>query len=80
VRGESRFSDHRPVYSIFTAEVQFPSPTHFSGITHSNSAMGVDELPYPTQFSGITPSNSAMGVDELPYPTYPHSYMDINFY
>ncbi|KAK3146550.1 hypothetical protein QOZ80_3BG0267930 [Eleusine coracana subsp. coracana] len=47
VRGESRFSDHRPVYSIFTAEVQIPSQTHFSGITRSNSLMGVDELPYP---------------------------------
>ncbi|KAK3149786.1 hypothetical protein QOZ80_3AG0222770 [Eleusine coracana subsp. coracana] len=47
VRGESRFSDHRPVYSIFTAEVQIPSQTHFSGITRSNSVMGVDELPYP---------------------------------
>ncbi|XP_062212029.1 type IV inositol polyphosphate 5-phosphatase 7-like isoform X1 [Phragmites australis] len=48
VRGESRFSDHRPVYSIFTAEVQIPSQTQFSGITRSSSLMGVDELPYPT--------------------------------
>ncbi|CAL4918245.1 unnamed protein product [Urochloa decumbens] len=48
VRGESRFSDHRPVYSIFTAEVQIPSQTQFNGITRSASLLGVDELPYPT--------------------------------
>ncbi|CAN6309949.1 unnamed protein product [Urochloa humidicola] len=48
VRGESRFSDHRPVYSIFTAEVQIPSQTQFSDITRSASPLGVDELPYPT--------------------------------
>ncbi|CAN6317367.1 unnamed protein product [Urochloa humidicola] len=48
VRGESRFSDHRPVYSIFTAEVQIPSQTQFSDITRSASLLGVDELPYPT--------------------------------
>lgn len=48
VRGESRFSDHRPVYSIFTAEVQIPSQTQFGGITRSASMLGLDELPYPT--------------------------------
>lgn len=51
VRGESRFSDHRPVYSIFTAEVEIPSQSaaHFGGITRSASLLGLDELPpYPT--------------------------------
>ncbi|CAD6206067.1 unnamed protein product [Miscanthus lutarioriparius] len=48
VRGESRFSDHRPVYSIFTAEVQIPSQAQFGGITRSASLLGLDELPYPT--------------------------------
>ena len=48
MRGESRFSDHRPVYSIFTAEVQIPSQSQFSGITRSASLLGVDELRYPT--------------------------------
>uniref|UniRef100_A0A0D9VX49 Inositol polyphosphate-related phosphatase domain-containing protein n=1 Tax=Leersia perrieri TaxID=77586 RepID=A0A0D9VX49_9ORYZ len=46
VRGESRFSDHRPVYSIFTAEVQIPSQTQFSSFGRSTSLMGVDELSY----------------------------------
>ena len=48
VRGESRFSDHRPVYSIFTAEVQIPNQAQFGGITRSASLLGLDELPYPT--------------------------------
>ncbi|ONM07628.1 Type IV inositol polyphosphate 5-phosphatase 7 [Zea mays] len=59
VRGESRFSDHRPVYSIFTAEVEIPSQSaaHFGGITRSASLLGLDELPpyqtYPRSYMDI---------------------------
>jgi hypothetical protein len=57
VRGESRFSDHRPVYSIFTAEVQIPSQTQFCSFARSTSLMGVDELPYPTYPRSYTDIN-----------------------
>ncbi|VAH95944.1 unnamed protein product [Triticum turgidum subsp. durum] len=57
VRGESRFSDHRPVYSIFTAEVKLPSQAQFGSFTRSSSLMGVDELPYPTYPRSYTDIN-----------------------
>ncbi|AQK62402.1 Type IV inositol polyphosphate 5-phosphatase 7 [Zea mays] len=47
VRGESRFSDHRPVYSIFMAEVE--SARHRRrNMGYSSSRIEVEELlPYP---------------------------------
>ncbi|KAM3310294.1 hypothetical protein ACQJBY_031155 [Aegilops geniculata] len=57
VRGESRFSDHRPVYSIFTAEVKLPSQAQFGSFTRSSSLMGVDELAYPTYPRSYTDIN-----------------------
>jgi hypothetical protein len=57
VRGESRFSDHRPVYSIFTAEVKLPSQAQFGSFTRSSSLMGVDELPFPTYPRSYTDIN-----------------------
>ncbi|AQK63949.1 Type IV inositol polyphosphate 5-phosphatase 7 [Zea mays] len=66
VRGESRFSDHRPVYSVFTAEVRIPSQQQAAAQFGGGGG-------------GITRSASLLGLalDELPYP---RSYMDINFY
>lgn len=57
VRGESRFSDHRPVYSIFTAEVKLPSQAQFGSFTRSSSLMGVDELPFPAYPRSYTDIN-----------------------
>ncbi|KAK9083761.1 hypothetical protein Scep_030232 [Stephania cephalantha] len=42
VRGESRFSDHRPVYSIFTAEVE--SISHHRTKRNMSSRIEVEEL------------------------------------
>lgn len=45
VRGESRFSDHRPVYSIFLAEVESVNPSRIKKSTScSNSRVEVEEL------------------------------------
>ncbi|XP_072952543.1 type I inositol polyphosphate 5-phosphatase 4-like [Typha angustifolia] len=49
VRGESRFSDHRPVYSLFTAEVEIFSFTRIrKNMGCPSSRVEVEELlPYP---------------------------------
>ncbi|WOK97107.1 type I inositol polyphosphate 5-phosphatase 4-like [Canna indica] len=45
VRGESRFSDHRPVYSIFTAEVEMINHSQFrKNMGYSSSRVEVEEL------------------------------------
>ncbi|KAK6940784.1 Endonuclease/exonuclease/phosphatase, partial [Dillenia turbinata] len=45
VRGESRFSDHRPVYSIFLAEVEFMNHTRIKrSMSCSSSRIEVEEL------------------------------------
>ena len=48
VRGESRFSDHRPVYSIFLAEVESINHSRFKRrMSCSSSRIEVEELlPY----------------------------------
>ncbi|KAM7485509.1 hypothetical protein LguiA_001518 [Lonicera macranthoides] len=47
VRGESRFSDHRPVYSIFWAEVELVPGRLRKSMSYSSSRIEVDELmPY----------------------------------
>ena len=46
VRGESRFSDHRPVYSIFVAEVEIVRPRR-RNMGYFSSRIEVEELlPY----------------------------------
>lgn len=55
VRGESRFSDHRPVYSIFLAEVESISRSRSKKNLSSclSSRVEVEELlPYSYGFSG----------------------------
>ncbi|RWR88953.1 type IV inositol polyphosphate 5-phosphatase 7-like protein [Cinnamomum micranthum f. kanehirae] len=45
VRGESRFSDHRPVYSIFTAEVELINRSRIKkSMSCSSSRIEVEEL------------------------------------
>ncbi|XP_039146430.1 type IV inositol polyphosphate 5-phosphatase 7-like isoform X1 [Dioscorea cayenensis subsp. rotundata] len=47
VRGESRFSDHRPVYSIFTAEVELINPSRIDNMSCSSSRVEIEDfLPY----------------------------------
>ncbi|XWS13677.1 hypothetical protein CRYUN_Cryun36dG0058900 [Craigia yunnanensis] len=47
VRGESRFSDHRPVYGIFWAEVESSHGQLKKSMSYSNSRIEVEELlPY----------------------------------
>lgn len=47
VRGESRFSDHRPVYGIFWAEVESSQSRLRKSMSCSDSRIEVEELlPY----------------------------------
>ncbi|WOL08909.1 hypothetical protein Cni_G17662 [Canna indica] len=55
VRGESRFSDHRPVYSIFTAEVEMINHSRIKkNMGYSSSRVEVEELlPYSHGYTGL---------------------------
>ncbi|GMP90956.1 hypothetical protein CsSME_00041862 [Camellia sinensis var. sinensis] len=55
VRGESRFSDHRPVYSIFLAEVESINRSRTKkGISCSSSRIEVEELlPQSLGYNGL---------------------------
>ncbi|XP_019706637.1 type IV inositol polyphosphate 5-phosphatase 7 [Elaeis guineensis] len=55
VRGESRFSDHRPVYSIFSAEVEIISHSRsWKNLGCSSSRIEVEELlPYPHGYTDL---------------------------
>ncbi|CAI9107789.1 OLC1v1007233C4 [Oldenlandia corymbosa var. corymbosa] len=55
VRGESRFSDHRPVYSIFLAEVESISRSRVKkSMSCASSRIEVEELlPYSHGYSGL---------------------------
>ncbi|KAG5554661.1 hypothetical protein RHGRI_012273 [Rhododendron griersonianum] len=47
VRGESKFSDHRPVYSVFWAEVESPQGRSRNNMNGSSSRVAAEELlPY----------------------------------
>ncbi|KAJ9547793.1 hypothetical protein OSB04_020336 [Centaurea solstitialis] len=51
VRGESRFSDHRPVYSIFIAEVESINRCKIKKNTSCSSRIEVEELlPYSNRY------------------------------
>ncbi|KAI3742609.1 hypothetical protein L1987_60297 [Smallanthus sonchifolius] len=51
VRGESRFSDHRPVYSIFLAEVESANRCRIKKTTNGSSRIKFEELlPYSTRY------------------------------
>nr|XP_018682062.1 PREDICTED: type IV inositol polyphosphate 5-phosphatase 7-like isoform X1 [Musa acuminata subsp. malaccensis] len=52
LHGESRFSDHRPVYSIFNAEVEIINRNRFRNMGCSSSRVEVEELlPYSHGFT-----------------------------
>ncbi|RRT74635.1 hypothetical protein B296_00009483, partial [Ensete ventricosum] len=52
LHGESRFSDHRPVYSIFTAEVETTNDNQIKNMGCSSSRVEVEELlPYSHGFT-----------------------------
>ncbi|KAK9067604.1 hypothetical protein SSX86_011715 [Deinandra increscens subsp. villosa] len=53
VRGESRFSDHRPVYSVFLAEVESINHTRFKKNISYSSRIEVEELlPFSCRYNG----------------------------
>uniref|UniRef100_A0ACD5W7Z6 Uncharacterized protein n=2 Tax=Avena sativa TaxID=4498 RepID=A0ACD5W7Z6_AVESA len=66
VRGESRFSDHRPVYSMFSAEVESINHGRIQKMTSSSSQLDIEELP-PYSYGNT---------DINPY----YGYTDLNFY
>ncbi|KAG0549477.1 hypothetical protein BDA96_01G259500 [Sorghum bicolor] len=65
VRGESRFSDHRPVYSMFIAEVESINHTQIQKMSSWSSQLDIEELlPY------------SYGYTEIDH----YGYTDLNFY
>ncbi|KAI8566286.1 hypothetical protein RHMOL_Rhmol02G0028500 [Rhododendron molle] len=54
VRGESRFSDHRPVYSMFWAEVESYQGRLRKSMSYSSSRIQVEELlPYSQGYTEL---------------------------
>lgn len=54
VRGESRFSDHRPVYSMFWAEVESYKGRLRKSMSYSSSRIQVEELlPYSQGYTEL---------------------------
>jgi len=54
VRGESRLSDHRPVYSIFTAEVESIDHSKIRNMSCPSSRIEVEELlQYSDGYTGL---------------------------
>ncbi|TVU31112.1 hypothetical protein EJB05_22783 [Eragrostis curvula] len=65
VRGESRFSDHRPVYSMFSAEVESINHRRIQKMNSWSSQLEIEELlPYSYGYTDINP----------------YGYTDLNFY
>lgn len=65
VRGESRFSDHRPVYSMFIAEVESINHSQIQKMSSWSSQLDIEELlPY------------SYGYTEIDH----YGYTDLNFY
>ncbi|KAJ9700397.1 hypothetical protein PVL29_005954 [Vitis rotundifolia] len=55
VRGESRFSDHRPVYSIFWAEVESINSRLKKSMSYSSSRIEVEDfLPYSHGYTELS--------------------------
>jgi endonuclease/exonuclease/phosphatase family metal-dependent hydrolase len=55
VRGESRFSDHRPVYGIFSAEVESNHKRSKRTNSHSTARVEAEELlPYARGYTELT--------------------------
>lgn len=54
VRGESRFSDHRPVYSVFIAEVESINHSRIRNMSFPSSYVEVEEfMPYSQTYEGV---------------------------
>ncbi|KAL6643057.1 hypothetical protein ACP70R_021238 [Stipagrostis hirtigluma subsp. patula] len=54
VRGESRFSDHRPVYSMFSAEVESINHSRIQKMNSWSSQLDIEELlPYSYGYCGL---------------------------
>ncbi|KAG6510046.1 hypothetical protein ZIOFF_028054 [Zingiber officinale] len=54
VRGESRFSDHRPVFNTFTAEVEMANYSQCKNVGYCSSRVEVEELlAYSQGYSGL---------------------------
>ena len=65
VRGESRFSDHRPVYSMFSAEVESINHSRIQKMSSWSSQLDIEELlPYSYGYTDINP----------------YGYTDLNFF
>ncbi|OEL14803.1 Type I inositol polyphosphate 5-phosphatase 4 [Dichanthelium oligosanthes] len=65
VRGESRFSDHRPVYSMFNAEVESINHSRIQKMSSWSSQLDIEELlPYSYGYTDINP----------------YGYTDLNFF
>ncbi|XP_026664651.2 type IV inositol polyphosphate 5-phosphatase 7 [Phoenix dactylifera] len=55
VRGESKFSDHRPVYSIFTAEIDSINHSRIQNLSCSSSGVDIEELlPYSRGYTELS--------------------------
>ncbi|XP_072979423.1 type IV inositol polyphosphate 5-phosphatase 7-like isoform X2 [Typha angustifolia] len=55
VRGESRFSDHRPVYSIFSAEVESINHSRIQKMSCSSSQLAIEDLlPYSHGYTELS--------------------------
>nr|CAB3499627.1 unnamed protein product [Digitaria exilis] len=65
VRGESRFSDHRPVYSMFSAEVESINHSRIQKMSSWSSQLDIEELlPHSYGYTDINP----------------YGYTDLNFF
>ncbi|OAY75629.1 Type I inositol polyphosphate 5-phosphatase 4 [Ananas comosus] len=62
VRGESRFSDHRPVYSVFIAEVESINHSRIQNMSCSTSQVDIAEL-FP--YSSGRMKECAYSLDEI---------------
>lgn len=55
VRGESRFSDHRPVSSIFTAEVESINHSRIQNMNCSSAQVDIEELlPFSSGYTELS--------------------------
>ncbi|RWW00041.1 hypothetical protein BHE74_00015911 [Ensete ventricosum] len=55
VRGESRFSDHRPVSSIFTAEIESINHSRIQNMNCSSAQVDIEEfLPFSSGYTELS--------------------------
>ncbi|KAG9133130.1 hypothetical protein Leryth_026348 [Lithospermum erythrorhizon] len=74
VRGESRFSDHRPVYGIFLAEVECVKDSRFrKSVSYPSSRVDFEEsLPFPYRQRDFITTNEEITLSSFFHiPTHP---------